>query len=313
VTPPAAAGCNLVGVAALIAALWIAAGLVVSGEGRDGCPTSAAVWARLQQLAPEEAAGGPTGGLLVLEDEGGALGMRLLSPGGELREHKTLALRGSCEDLATAAATVVLAWQSRPPAGVVPPPVLAERAAANELPAAPARPPAEGGDALELSLGFHTGSGGLRWAPGILTALQAPIGRRVSLASSLLIDYPRTVRDGTLKRWSWSQATLSLAPSVRGWTDNFVVDGSLGLSTDFTMTVSESLSTPNSYRLIPPSLVAALRWTYARGAGRPWFAISYSNQLAPVMVSPIRGTSVEPERWMLGLALGTTFELERAY
>src|SRR4051812_39749643 len=102
------------------------AGLVVLGEGEDGCPGAAAVSARLIQLVGEESGAEPPDALVV-DGERGALRVRLLSSEGSLREQKTLDLAGSCDELADAVATVAVAWRSQLKSDDVPPPVLPAR------------------------------------------------------------------------------------------------------------------------------------------------------------------------------------------
>lgn len=295
------------------------AGLTVQGQGEGGCPSAADVSARLGALLPGEGGGEPPGSL-VLDADAGALRVRLLTPQGSVREQRRLELRGSCAELADAVATVAVAWQSTLRSDDVPPPVLPARATAvvaapAVTAAAPAVAPRAPGhrtfdDALELAVGFHTAGGSRWWAPGVSLAGQAPLGRRFSWAMELTVDWPRTTFAAG-KRWTWLQLSLIAAPSYRIVTRSLLWDVRVGLASDVTFATSESVHSRNSYQLMPPSAVVGLRVTYPRSNHLPWFGATFATQLARELVSPVRGTFIEPERWMLGLAVGATFEVER--
>jgi hypothetical protein len=295
----------------LLAPLWMTgSALVVLGEGQDGCPRAAQVEARLGALLPDEPGGDPPDAL-VFDGGAGALRVRLLSAAGAVREQKTLELRGSCDELADAVATLAVAWRSRlrsddVPAPVLPPPPLAVAAAPDPVPAPDPLPPA----GLEVAAGLETAAGIHRWTPGLVASLQTPVGRRVSFASGLSVRWPSSAPDQTGKNFTWLQASLMVAPSFRVIGSNLLVDTHLGLAAGIDLTTSEALDAAGSYALVPPSVVLGVRWIYTRVTGRPWFAINGSLALAG-QASPIRGAALPGEPFTLGLALGASFELER--
>jgi len=286
--------------------LFAATGLVVVGE-RDGCPSRGAVATRLGQLLPDETVEAPDA--LVVDGEPGALRVRLLSAQGSVREEKTLDLEGSCDELADAVATVAVAWRSRLQADVdVPPPVLVARArpVVNDRPAA--RPRAQ--PDFELAMGLQTISGPERWAPGLLLGAQAPMAHGFSLAFTLNVAAPRSAQDQTFKTWRWMEVGAVLAPSYRGTTDNLLVDASVGAGLGFNITTSESLSAPDSWRVVPFSVVSGMRWTYRHSQALPWFGVTFAARVTRLFDSPIDNAEITPEAWTLALALGGTFAFD---
>ena len=127
----------MIGVLLMAPLALTTAGLLVLGEGHDGCPSARAVSARLAELLADEPAS-EVPDALVVDGEAGVLRVRLLSAQGEQREQKTLDLEGSCDELADAVATVAVAWRSRLQSDDVPPPVLPARV---EVVAPPPEPP----------------------------------------------------------------------------------------------------------------------------------------------------------------------------
>jgi hypothetical protein len=296
----------------LAASVYLAAaGLVVLGEGHQGCPDAGRVSARLAQLLGEEP-GAEAPDALVIDGEPGALRVRLLSAQGTVREEKTLDLQGSCDELADAVATVAVAWRSQLQADEVPPPVLAARLRAVDdgAPAPPRRPAPTQAD-LELALGLQAVSGSARWAPTVLLAAQAPVGRGYSVAFTLNVPAPRAVRDPTGKQWRWMELSAVVAPSLRLVTEPLLVDTQLGLGTGVNVTTSESLRAAGSYRLVPPTLVAAMRVTYPYARGLPWFGVTFSTRVLHTRDSPIHNADLSPEPWWLGLALGGTLAFDQ--
>jgi hypothetical protein len=300
----------VIGVSLAVAPFVLAvAGVVVQGEGQDGCPSAAAVSARLDQLLGDEAGEAPDA--LVVDGRPGALRVRLLSPEGRLREQKTLELRGSCDELADAVATVAVAWRSHLQSDDVPPPVLPARVEQRYSPPAPSS--VAGQPDFELTYGLQTVVGAERWAPGLVLGTQSPIAGRFSLGFGLQIPAPRRGKDGPAgaeKSWRWMELAVIIAPSFRGSTTNFLVDLQLGLGAGVNVTTSESLTAPDSYRLAPPALVGGLRWTYRHTGAHPWIGASFATRLGGGLDSPIHNAQLTPEAWWLGLAAGGTVTFE---
>ena len=292
----------------VLTAPLLLAGVVVLGEGRDGCPRAPAVSARVQELLPEDP--GPPDAL-IFDGEAGALRVRLLSASGEVREEKTLDLRGSCDELADAVATLAVTWRSRLQSQNVAPPVLAVIPVAQEFeaPAPAPRAPAD----FELSLGLQTVSGTKRWAPGFLLGVQMPLTGPFNIGLTLDFSAPRIAFANDF-RWSWMQAALVAGPSYRILTRDLHMDAQLGLGTGINVILNTAEQLPGRrVRLVPPTMMAGMRWTYWRAVGMPWFGINLSLQLDPQLASPVEGTNVLPERWVMGVALGGTlgFDGER--
>ena len=299
----------MIGVSLAAPVVLVVAGVVVHGEGQGGCPGAGAVSARLGQLLGDEAGEAPDA--LVVDGRPGALRVRLLSPQGRLREQKTLELRGSCDELADAVATVAVAWRSHLQSDDVPPPVLPARVEQRYAP--PARTSSAGQPDFELTYGLQTVAGAERWAPGLLLGAQSPISRGFSLGFGLQIPLPRRGKDGPAgaeKSWRWMELAVIIAPSYRGSTANFLVDLQVGLGAGVNVTTSESLTAPDSYRLPPPALVSGLRWTYRHASARPWIGASFAARLGGSTESPIHNAQLSPEAWWLGVAAGGTVTFE---
>jgi hypothetical protein len=300
----------------VITAPLLLAGVVVLGEGREGCPSAGAVSARLEELLEDDGSGPPDA--LIFDGAAGALRVRLMSAEGSVREEKTLDLRGSCEELADAVATLGVAWRSRLKSDEVPPPVLI----VNEAPLPPPAPAAplvlpvrpgllEPAD-FELSVGFQTASGVERWAPGLLLGAQLPVSGRYNVGLTLDLSAPRTAFDGASRRWTWVQLRLVAGPSVRSVTPSLYIDGQLGLAAG--MDVALNSGTPGSpYHRASPALVTGARWTYRKGRGMPWFGVTFTLNLDPELDSPIISTNIASERWLLGLALGGTLGFDAGH
>jgi hypothetical protein len=300
----------VIGVVFAAAPLYLAmAGLVVLGEGEDGCPGAAAVSARLIQLVGEESGAEPPDALVV-DGEPGALRVRLLSSEGSLREQKTLDLAGSCDELADAVATVAVAWRSQLKSDDVPPPVLPARVRqVHDTPrvAAPAPPRVQ--PDLELAYGVQTVAGAERWAPGLVVEVQTPLRHDYSFTFSLQVPAPRAA-DVDLKTWRWMELGLVVGASHRSTLETLYLDAQLGLGAGVNVTTSQSLSAPDSYRLAPPSLVTGMRWTYRHSASHPWFGLTFAAQPASAD-SPIKNAQITTELWRLGLALGATLTFDQ--
>jgi hypothetical protein len=304
----------VIGVVLGAAPLYLAAaGLMVLGEGREGCPRADAVSTRLDQLLGDEA-GGEAPDALIVDGEPGALRVRLLSAQGSLREQKTLDLRGSCEELADAVATVAVAWRSRLGSDEVPAPVLAARVRqVYDAPPETVAEPAPARSDFELAYGVQTVTGPQRWAPGLVLGAQAPLSGGYGLAFTLQVPAPRRGQDpGMGKSWRWVELGLVIGPSHRSITENLFVDAQAGLGTGVNITTSESLSAPDSYRLVSPSLVGGLRWTYRHSSARPWFGLSFAAHLPGEQESPIKNAQLTSERWCLGLAVGGTIAFDQS-
>ena len=290
----------------VLTAPLLLAGVVVLGEGREGCPRAPEVSARMHELMPDDP--GPPDGL-IFDGAAGALRVRLLSPEGQLREEKTLELRGSCDELADAVATLAVTWRSRLQSQNVAPPVLLVPPLAQEF-EAPEAAPVRAPSLFELSLGLQTVSGIKRWAPGFLLGVQMPLHGAFNLGLTLDFSAPRVAFANDL-RWSWMQVALVAAPSYRMAIRDLYMDTMLGLGTGFNITLNSAEQLPGRRsRLVPPTVVGGARWTYWRASASPWFGINLSVQLDPQLASPVEGTNVPPERWVMGVALGGTLGLD---
>jgi hypothetical protein len=292
-------------IGALTAPLLLA-GVVVLGEGRDGCPSARAVSTRVQALLGDEDGGLPDA--LIFDGEAGALRVRLISAEGAVREEKSLDLRGSCADLADAVATLGVTWRSRLQSDEVPPPVLPpppEPAPVEQVHEAPPEPAPRRHD-FEVSVGVETQSGLKRWAPAVMLGAQLPVSPNYSVGLTLDVSAPRTDVDLIAQRWTWMQVNLVAAAARRFVTESLYLDGQLGLGVGINANLTENTVQSRRYQTVPPSLVAGFRWTYRRAQGMPWFGITWSLSLDPKLDSPVQNTDVAPERWVLGLSLGGT-------
>lgn len=301
----------MIGVLASASLYLAAAGLVVLGEGTDKCPGAASVSTRLAQLLGDEP-GAEAPDALVIDGAPGALRVRLLSAQGTLREEKTLDLEGTCDELADAVATVAVAWRSQLQADDVPPPVLApvQQVYAGPPPASPPPPPSLVQPELEISYGVGTISGTERWSPGLLLAAQAPFRGGFSPALTFSVTAPRAAQDLSQKTWRWMELSAVIAPSYRVVTENLLFDSQLGMGVGVNVTTSESLSAPDSYHLVPPALVAGVRWTYRHSSSLPWFGVTLSTRAVRSVEGPIRNADISAEPWWLGIALGGTLAFE---
>jgi len=228
---------------------------------------------------------------------------------GAVREEKKLDLRGSCDDLADAVATLGVAWRSRLKSDEVPPPVLAVSEVAPPPAPSPvvaflARPTPEEPD-LEVSIGVQTASGTQHWAPGLLLGTQLPVSGPYNVGLTLDLSGPRAAYDTSFVRWTWLQLRLVAGPSVRSVTPSLYIDAQLGLSAGRYVAVNRQ--TPGgAYHRASPAVVTGARWTYRRARAMPWFGVTFAVHLDPELDSPIRNTNIAAERWLLGLALGGT-------
>jgi hypothetical protein len=304
----------VIGVVFAAAPLYLAAaGLVVLGEGHNGCPTAASVSERLSQLLADEP-GDRVPDALIFDGESGALRVRLLSSQGSLREQKNLDLQGSCDELADAVATVAVAWRSQLQSDDVPPPVLEARVHPvidEASPPPPARSAAPPQPDFEIVIGAQTVAGDQRWAPGILLGARVPVRRNYGVTFTFSLPFPRFAQDPTGKDWRWVEASAVIAPSFRGVTENFLVDMHMGVEAGVNITTSESLRAPDSYRVAPPALAWGLRWTYRRSNARPWLGLGFSGRLLRALDSPIHNADIRSEAWVFGVALGGTLSLEQ--
>jgi len=93
---------------------WLAsAGPAITVEGDSLCPTAPDVAARVAELLPAAAtttAGAPD--QARVDDQGGALRIRVQRPDGGLIGERTLARSFPCPDLAAAAAVIIATWES---------------------------------------------------------------------------------------------------------------------------------------------------------------------------------------------------------
>jgi hypothetical protein len=294
----------------LASSLYLAAaGLVVVGGGQDRCPGATAVSSRLAQLLGDEP-GAEAPDALVIDGASGALRVRLLSAQGVQREEKILELEGSCDELADAVATVAVAWRSRLQADDVPPPVLAapiqqvyDREAPRPRPSAPVEPD------LELRVGVGSVSGTERWAPALVLAAQAPLRNGFAMALTLNVPAPRSADDPLAgKSWRWVELSAVVAPSYRMVTENLLVDTQIGLGAGVNVTTTGSSS--DNYHLVPPALVAEVRWTYRHVNVLPWFAATLSTRVLRTFDSPVPGAIISSEAWWLGLTVGATLAID---
>jgi len=287
----------------VLTAPLLLAGVVVLGEGRDGCPDAGAVRARLEELLGDDGSSGGPPDALIFDGEAGALRVRLLSAEGSVREEKTLDLRGSCDELADAVAALGVAWRSRLQSHDVPPPVLRVSEVAPppaRLPFQPAPPPAPD---FELSLGLQTASGLERWAPSVLLGAQMPLSGSYNFGLTLDVSAPRSAVDSTT-RWVWMEVRVVAGPSVRVASKNVYVDAKLGLGAGIDVTLNDRGAGASQLHRASPALVIGGRWTYRRSSSMPWFGLTNTIYLDPNLDSPVRNTNILAERWVLGLALG---------
>jgi hypothetical protein len=283
---------------------------VVNGEGPRGCPLAADVSARLDTLLGEASTSSDS---LVIDSPGGALRLRLLSSEGSLREQRTLDIRGSCQELADAVASVAVAWQTRllpgqvslllrpaPPSG----PALSisatlEDRSARHRPAAVAR---------EVSVGIHESAGARHRAAGLsLGGMFGPIlDERFGLATTVGIDAPRSEMVET-KKFTWVRLFLTVAPVWRFDVGSVAVHAYAGTGTALTATTSESLHHARAYQWRGPLVMAGARVSYPRSGVTPWLGIGISAETQRHLPSPTRHVSLAPERWLGQLSVGASF------
>jgi hypothetical protein len=205
--------------AALAALLALTAGtLEVRGDAT--CPAPADVARRLAELLPTTAKAvapaSPTGRVIVARN-GLALRLVLLGPNANELATRELPTDGTCDDLATAAAVVIAAWQADlnpdltpavalPSKPAVPVPAVATSAGARATPA-PALP-----TRLELGLGLMVSDVG-DLAPGAIVT--GALGRRnLGLVAGLMGTTSRTTAVGALANAaSWTRVTLAVGPA----------------------------------------------------------------------------------------------------
>jgi hypothetical protein len=294
---------------AVLLAVVAAAGLVVEGEGRNGCPRAVEVAARVGALLGEQF----TSATLVLEPRGDGLRLRLFSATGALREERTLEVRGTCAELADAAANVAVAWQM-PLSAAVPPPSLPAPAplpAASEVPVvrqAQARGEAVRPGLRELSAALHAAVGARRWAPGLtLEAVLGPVAHeRLGVFAAIGADAPRSeIVDS--KRWSWMRVFAAVGARWRVPIERWTVAAHAGFGAEELATTSESLSIGKSYQLVWPTLTGGARLSYRREGVTPWVGLAATSQLRPGLTSPVNGAHISPERSMVQLSVGAAF------
>jgi hypothetical protein len=299
-------------IAVLALAVVAAAGLVVEGEGRDGCPRASDVAARVRAVLPEQS----TAATLVIAPRGEGLWLRLFSATGALREERTLVVRGTCAELADAAANVAVAWQVplaapiHPPAALVPvhPPsvpasevavVQAETARDERL-----RPPG----LRELSAAMHAAIGAHRWAPGItLEAVLGPVfHERLAVFAAIGADAPRSeVLEA--KRWSWMRVFAAFGGMWRVPVGRWTVAAHAGVGAEELATTSESLSIAQSYQLVWPTVTGGARLSYRREGVTPWIGLAATSQLRRTLTSPVNAADISPERSIVQLSVGAAF------
>ena len=78
------------------------------------------------------------------------------------------------------------------------------------------------------------------------------------------------------------------------------------------VTTSESLRAPDSYHLVPPTLVTGIRWTLRQASALPWFAITFSTRAIGLNDTPVLNAEIRPEPWWLALAFGATLAFDGA-
>jgi hypothetical protein len=207
-------------------------------------------------------------------------------------------------------ATLAVAWRSRLQSAPVAPPVLPVPvvAVAQVHEREESRPdPLPRQADFELSIGLETQSGLERWAPALLLGAQLPVSRRYNFGLTLDVAAPRTAVDTAVQRWTWMQVGVTGGVSRRMVTDNFYVDGQVGLGAGVNLTIDRAPQVRSRlYRWVPPSLVCGMRWSYRHTQGMPWFGITWSLLLDPKPASPIQSTDIPAEPWLLGLAVGGT-------
>jgi hypothetical protein len=92
---------------------WLAlAGPAVTVEGDSRCPTGPDVAARVAELLPPVTTPASLSDRARVDDEGGALRIRVQRPDGSLIGERTLARSFPCPDLAAAAAVIIATWES---------------------------------------------------------------------------------------------------------------------------------------------------------------------------------------------------------
>ena len=202
------------------------AGLEIVGDAT--CPAPTEVSQRLGELLPATA-GWPAGtappdgaapaARVVVMRSATALRLVLLGPNANELATRELALNGSCDDLAAAAAVVVAAWRADlnpdlppsvklPAAEVSPPTTLAVVAP----PAAPAPP-----RSFSVGLGVIGSESGGAFAPGVALMGTLALGATapVALDASVSGTTSRSTDVGSFSgAASWSRATLALGPSL---------------------------------------------------------------------------------------------------
>jgi hypothetical protein len=207
--------------AALAALLALTPGaLEITGDAT--CPAPTEVARRLAELLPTTAeAPRPeeSAGRVVVARNGLALRLVLLGPNANELATRELPTDGTCDDLATAAAVVVAAWQAdlnpdlTPAVGLpskpaAPTPAVAAPTIARAAPTTPAPP-----TRLELGLGLIVSDVAGDLAPGAI--LTGALGRGdLGLVAGLMDTTSRTTAVGALANVaSWTRVTLSIGPA----------------------------------------------------------------------------------------------------
>jgi hypothetical protein len=201
--------------AALAALLALAPlGLVVTGDAT--CPAPADVARRLDGLIPatSEPPGSPVGRVIVTRN-GPAMRLVLLGPNANELATRELPIEGTCDDLASAAAVVVAAWQADLNPDLTPAVALPAKPAPAPvaLAIAHAAPPTPASRRLELGLGLVVSDVDGNLVPGAV--LTGAFGRgSFGLDASLMGTTSRTTAVGALATAaSWTRVTLALGPA----------------------------------------------------------------------------------------------------
>jgi hypothetical protein len=295
---------------------WLAsAGPAITVEGDSLCPTVPDVAARIAELLPAATtttAGAPD--LARVDDQGGALRIRVQRPDGSLIGERTMVRSFPCPDLAAAAAVIIATWESdvhpefRQSMPAARPPTASAPVVTSTPPTSSAGSAFDVGAALSGALAPSGGNSGAALGALIVASL-TPNGRgfggRLSLQGSTERELP--LGDGTVR---WRRLVIGAGPQLRMTSARPALR--LDLHGDALLayvTASGVGFTPNRQATsIDAGIAAGVRLLLGGGLVQPWLDLSLAGWLRQENAYNDPGSASVPlPRAEAILALGLSF------
>jgi hypothetical protein len=307
---------NVSAMVGLALSAWIAV-VAMDLSGETDCPSRDDVARELARLAPVAPAAGETDAPKTsaeIQRGPGGLSITLRGPDGDLLARRTVAISGSCAELATAAAVVITAWQGdlRPDLGPGlpevpiapqpgPAPTVIRRA--DVAAAASARP-------FEVGAAFLGSAVGRDLAPGLQVDAQAGrSGSGLGLRIAATVVGAHAIAVGAPPGQSqWSRVGLGLGVRDRFWLGDLAIDARLGAVAGVVRVEGTGFNQNYTTYGFDPGLDAGIRVGPGTGRLAPFLEIgaaAWSGKSAVVLAGMAAERTIP--RFELGAAAGIRF------